>query len=240
MEFFHIKAMDEKIIALIPAGGIGARALGGGHSGPKQYRVINGVPMLVHTVKALLSHAGISQVHIGVAPGDAYITDCVMPEPARLSIHRSGGASRADTVLNTLLASQAADHDWVLVHDAARPGLRADSLAALVQTCLLHDRGGILATPVPDTVKRAVVDSGLDVIESTVPRDGLWLAQTPQMFRVGLLRDALLMAKAQGFEVTDEASAMEFAGYAPLLVKGSLENMKVTWPGDFDMMAHWL
>lgn len=232
--------MNEKIIALIPAGGVGARAQGSGHSGPKQYRVINGVPMLVHTVKALLSHAGIDRVHIGVAPGDAYIAACVMPEPARVSIHHSGGASRADTVLNTLLASQAADHDWVLVHDAARPGLRADSLAALIQTCLLHDRGGILATPVPDTVKRAVVDNGLDVIESTVPRDGLWLAQTPQMFRVGMLRDALLKAKAQGFEVTDEASAMEYCGYSPLLVKGSPENMKVTWPGDFDMMAHWL
>ena len=232
--------MDEKIIALIPAGGIGARAQGGGHSGPKQYRTISGEPMLVHTVRALLSHADISQVHIGVAPNDAYITDCVMPESARVRIHRSGGASRADTVLNTLLASKAADNDWVLVHDAARPGLRVDSLAALIQTCLLHDRGGILATPVPDTVKRAVVDNGLDVIESTVPRDGLWLAQTPQMFRVGMLRDALLKAKAQGFEVTDEASAMEYCGYSPLLVKGSPENMKVTWPDDFDMMAHWL
>jgi len=232
--------MNEQIIALIPAGGIGARAQGGGHSGPKQYRVINGVPMLMHTVNALLSHTGICQVHIGVAPNDAYIADCVMPASARVSIHRSGGASRADTVLNTLLASKAADNDWVLVHDAARPGLRADSLASLIQTCLAYDLGGILATPVPDTVKRATVQNGLAVVETTVPRDGLWLAQTPQMFRVGLLRDALLKAKAQGFEVTDEASAMEFCGYSPLLVKGSIENMKVTWPGDFDLMAHWL
>ncbi|MFV9472955.1 2-C-methyl-D-erythritol 4-phosphate cytidylyltransferase [Advenella sp. RU8] len=232
--------MSEKIIALIPAGGIGARAHGDGHVGPKQYRVINGVPMLVHTVKALLSHAGICKVHIGVAPNDAYIADCVMPEFEQVCIHRSGGASRADTVLNTLLASQAADSDWVLVHDAARPGLQSESLNRLIQTCLFHDQGGILATPVPDTVKRAVVKNGLEVVETTVPREGLWLAQTPQMFRVGLLRDALLKAREQGFEVTDEASAMEFAGFSPMLVRGSIQNMKVTWPGDFEIMAHWL
>jgi len=232
--------MSEKIIALIPAGGVGARAQGEGHSGPKQYRDINGTPMLEHTVMALLRHAGIAQVHIGVAPNDAYIDDCGMAKYDRVSIHRSGGASRADTVLNTLLVCGGGDDDWVLVHDAARPGLRFDCLGRLIKTCLQHDRGGILATPVPDTVKRATVNNGVSLIDATVPRDGLWLAQTPQMFRVGMLRDALMQAKEQGFEVTDEASAMEFTGYAPLLVKGSIENMKVTWPEDFAVMEHWL
>ncbi|MFQ6712130.1 2-C-methyl-D-erythritol 4-phosphate cytidylyltransferase, partial [Bordetella pertussis] len=124
---------------------------------------------------------------------------------------------------------------WILVHDAARPGLPAAALARLIDACLDDAVGGLLALPVADTVK-----AGRQRVSRTVDRDGLWLAQTPQMFRAGLLRDALARARAAGLAVTDEASAVEAAGHAPRLVAGALRNFKVTWPDDFELMEKWL
>ena len=129
---------------------------------------------------------------------------------------------------------RAADDTWVLVHDAARPGLPAEVLARLIDACLEDPVGGLLALPVADTVK-----GGHERVERTLDRNGLWLAQTPQMFRAGALRDALTAAAVAGVAVTDEASAIEAAGYAPRL-PGSLRNFKVTWPDDFELMEKWL
>ncbi|MFJ0859114.1 2-C-methyl-D-erythritol 4-phosphate cytidylyltransferase, partial [Bordetella pertussis] len=143
--------------------------------------------------------------------------------------------NRADTVAAALADSGAAADDWILVHDAARPGLPAAALARLIDACLDDAVGGLLALPVADTVK-----AGRQRVSRTVDRDGLWLAQTPQMFRAGLLRDALARARAAGLAVTDEASAVEAAGHAPRLVAGALRNFKVTWPDDFELMEKWL
>ncbi|MFJ0764713.1 2-C-methyl-D-erythritol 4-phosphate cytidylyltransferase, partial [Bordetella pertussis] len=140
-----------------------------------------------------------------------------------------------DTVAAALADSGAAADDWILVHDAARPGLPAAALARLIDACLDDAVGGLLALPVADTVK-----AGRQRVSRTVDRDGLWLAQTPQMFRAGLLRDALARARAAGLAVTDEASAVEAAGHAPRLVAGALRNFKVTWPDDFELMEKWL
>ncbi|MFJ0645901.1 2-C-methyl-D-erythritol 4-phosphate cytidylyltransferase, partial [Bordetella bronchiseptica] len=141
----------------------------------------------------------------------------------------------ADTVAAALADSGAAADDWILVHDAARPGLPAAALARQIDASQDDAVGGLLALPVADTVK-----AGRQRVSRTVDRDGLWLAQTPQMFRAGLLRDALARARAAGLAVTDEASAVEAAGHAPRLVAGALRNFKVTWPDDFELMEKWL
>ncbi|WP_175209213.1 2-C-methyl-D-erythritol 4-phosphate cytidylyltransferase, partial [Achromobacter anxifer] len=140
-----------------------------------------------------------------------------------------------DTVAGALADSGVADDTWVLVHDAARPGLPAAALGRLIDACLADPVGGLLALPVADTVK-----GGHERVERTLDRNGLWLAQTPQMFRAGVLRDALTAASVSGAVVTDEASAIEAAGYAPLLVPGAMRNFKVTWPDDFELMEKWL
>ena len=147
---------------------------------------------------------------------------------------RCGGATRAETVLNGLheLSQHGAhERDWVLVHDAARCLLTPALVDRLIDACQGHAVGGLLAVPVPDTVKSAGPDGQ---VLHTVPRDALWLAQTPQMFRLGPLRAALQAQADSGFaHITDEASAMEAAGACPLLVPGSAHNLKVTYPEDF-------
>jgi 2-C-methyl-D-erythritol 4-phosphate cytidylyltransferase len=147
----------------------------------------------------------------------------------------AGGADRQTSVHAGLRASDAASA-WVLVHDAARPLIRAgnirDCLAALAQHPAV-----VLAVPLADTLKRADADGA---ISATVDRHGLWQAQTPQMFRIGLLRDALMAAESAGVSVTDEASAVESLGYAPRLVRGDMENLKVTFPPDFALAARLL
>jgi 2-C-methyl-D-erythritol 4-phosphate cytidylyltransferase len=227
--------MSERIVALVPAAGIGARASTPGAAAiPKQYRLLAGEPMLRHAVKALLADRRIVQVRVAVAPGDVRAESALAGLP-RTVCRPCGGATRADTVAAALADSGAGADDWVLVHDAARPGLPLDALRRLIDACLGDAVGGLLALPVADTVK-----AGTDRVACTVPREGLWLAQTPQMFRAGLLRDALQAARSRGLEVTDEASAMEQAGHAPLLVRGSVRNAKLTWPEDFELVEKWL
>ncbi|AUL16699.1 2-C-methyl-D-erythritol 4-phosphate cytidylyltransferase [Bordetella bronchiseptica] len=227
--------MSESLIAIVPAAGIGARAsLPGEAAVPKQYRPLAGQPMLRHAVRALLADPRIVQVRVAVSAGDGWVEQALAGLP-RTVWRPCGGPNRADTVAAALADSGADADDWILVHDAARPGLPAAALARLIDACLDDAVGGLLALPVADTVK-----AGRQRVSRTVDRDGLWLAQTPQMFRAGLLRDALARARAAGLAVTDEASAVEAAGHAPRLVAGALRNFKVTWPDDFELMEKWL
>ena len=190
--------------------------------------------MLRHAVRALLADERVSQVRVAVTPGDGWVDSALAGLP-RTVWRACGGATRADTVAGALADSGVGDDTWVLVHDAARPGLPESALRRLIDACLADPVGGLLALPVADTVK-----GGRDRVERTLDRNGLWLAQTPQMFRAGVLRDALTAASVNGVTVTDEASALEAAGYAPLLVPGALRNFKVTWPDDFELMEKWL
>lgn len=231
-------SQPSRIIAIVPAGGVGTRAA---TAVPKQYRLLRGEPMLRWAVRALLADPRISQVRVAVAPTDTAAAEALAGMP-RTVCRPCGGATRAATVLGALRDARLAVDDWVLVHDAARPGLPEDALTRLIDACLLHDEGGLLAEPVADTVKRAneVQAPGWPArVEASVSRDALWLAQTPQMFRAGPLQ-AALEAAGSGAAITDEASAMELAGHRPLLVPGSMRNFKVTWPEDFGLMEDLL
>lgn len=230
--------MQNELIGLVPAAGVGARAqapVAGAAAMPKQYRRLAGQPMLRLAVQALLRDARLTRVIVAVAPGDDVAAGLLADLP-RVQVLACGGATRADTVGAALALAGCGEQDWVLVHDAARPGLTPDALARLIDTCLAHDRPGLLALPVADTVKRAA-PQGADAVAQTVDRDGLWLAQTPQMARAGMLRQAL---QAAGNAPTDESAALERAGHAPLLVRGDARNFKVTWPDDFILMEKWL
>lgn len=234
---------ETPIIAIVPAAGVGQRA-SSGRDEPKQYRLLNGEPMLRWSVRALLTDARVEQVRVAVMPHDMHAAAVLAGLPRTLC-RPCGGASRAHTVLAALQDAGLPDDAWVLVHDAARPGLVSQDLARLLDTCLAHGRGGLLALPVADTVKRAQGGEALPASScaasvATVPRDGLWLAQTPQLFPAGPLQRALVRALADGIALTDEASAMEHAGETPLLVPGSQRNFKVTWPEDFEWMEKWL
>ncbi|MDY0308429.1 MAG: 2-C-methyl-D-erythritol 4-phosphate cytidylyltransferase [Castellaniella sp.] len=223
----------ESLIALVPAAGVGARA-GIPDGRPKQYRDLGGEPMLRRTVRALLADPRILQVRVAVAAGDPWVESALAGLP-RTVWRPCGGPTRAETVRAALQDAGLADDAWVLVHDAARPGLPADALGRLIDACHAHDQGGLLALPVADTVKQAGGAVDVPWVARTLPRDGLWLAQTPQMFRAGELR-AALAACAGDPRVTDEASAVELAGVsgrAPLLVRGARANDKLTWPEDF-------
>jgi 2-C-methyl-D-erythritol 4-phosphate cytidylyltransferase len=210
--------------ALIPAAGSGTRIPA---EAPKQYLPLAGRPMLWHAVRALCVPR-VESVFVVLAPGDkAFASHDWSEFGERLQPLYCGGETRRDSVYNGLVAAMAvveAD-DWVLVHDAARPCLPARDLDNLMRELEDDDVGGILALPVVDTVKK-VFDHR---IHSTEERSQLWLAQTPQMFRAGLLAQAL--ARARG-SPTDEAAALEQLGLKPRVVAGSRENLKVTWPED--------
>ena len=214
--------MSDRCFALVPAAGSGSRS---GQAIPKQYVPLAGKPLMAHTLAVLAAVPELTETLVVVAPDDVHF-DALFP--GRLHA-RCGGATRAASVLAGLAALRergAAAADWVLVHDAARCLLRADWVRALIAECRNDEVGGLLATPVADTLKRGADGR----VAATVPRDGLWAAQTPQMFRLGLLERALQQA---GDAVTDEASAVEALGLLPRLVRAPLENFKVTLPEDF-------
>lgn len=217
------------IVALIPAAGIGRRV---GGEQPKQYRTLADKPLLLHTLERVQSSAVVDRVVVALAPND--------PHFAALGIDGietvAGGRTRAESVLSMLDAQRDTPPDaWVLVHDAARPCVHPQDIEALVAAVTSSGLdGGLLATRVRDTVKRAHADG---TVASTVPRDPLWLAATPQMFRLGGLRAALRRALAAGADVTDEASAMEWAGCTVMLVEGRDDNIKVTRPADLLLAA---
>lgn len=212
--------------AVVPAAGTGRRM---GANVAKQYLSLLGRPLLAHALETLCAAPRIEAVVLVIAADDMRWPEAV-PADARL-LTAIGGAERCHSVLNGLLrlADRAAPDDWVLVHDAARPCLSHEELDALFAALERDPVGGLLAVPVADTLKAA--DEGGRVLR-TLPRDSLWRALTPQMFRYGLLRDALTAAIGAGVMVTDEAAAMERAGHRPALVAGRAANLKVTGPED--------
>ena len=216
--------------AIVPAAGSGSRF---GAEKPKQYLSLLGRPLIYHTLAALVACPDIDRVWVVLSPDDPYWHQYDWSDlGAKLETVRCGGATRADSVSNGLQAAAmvAAQDDWVLVHDAARPCLSAEMLAALFHQLADDPVGGILAVPVADTLKRADVEQR---VASTEPRDGLWQAQTPQMFRYGRLCEALEQCR----EVTDEAGAVEALGLKPKLVRGDATNLKVTYPADLVLAA---
>ena len=220
-----------RCFALVPCAGVGVRAQA---AGPKQYQTLAGRSLVAHTLAALAGVARLAGTLVVLAPTDTQFENHAPGYDGWVA--RSGGATRAETVANGLavLAEYGVQpHDWVLVHDAARCLLRPEWVEELIDACMDDEIGGLLALPVADTLK----DERKGRVASTVRRGGKWQAQTPQMFRMGLLRPALLQA---GPEVTDEASAIEALGHAPKLVPGTLENFKVTYPQDFSLAERLL
>ncbi|NBX54599.1 MAG: 2-C-methyl-D-erythritol 4-phosphate cytidylyltransferase [Betaproteobacteria bacterium] len=216
---------------LVPCAGKGSRAQ---TLLPKQYQPLAGVPLLVHSLLAFRALPGMGQGLVVVASDDQQIDQVWAQWPQTGFRHAPvGGATRAASVaagLQALRLAGAADTDWVLVHDAARCLLTAQDVHALLQHCQGDAVGGLLAVPLPDTLKSERDGRAM----ATVPRAHKWLAQTPQMFRLGLLQHALAKVADTGFAgITDEASAIERLGLQPLLVQGSAHNFKVTYPADF-------
>ncbi|AXA89998.1 2-C-methyl-D-erythritol 4-phosphate cytidylyltransferase [Massilia sp. YMA4] len=220
-----------RYFALIPAAGVGARM---GAAGPKQYLPLAGKPMLRHTLQAFLDCAAIAHVYVVVSAGDGYIDDVVADCGARVTVLRCGGATRMESIRNGLSALDARGDDRILVHDAARPALTPALIGKLIDAAGANPAGGLLALRVVDTVKST--RSGR--VETT-PRDGLWLAQTPQMFPYELLRRALEQAPDPE-AITDDASAVEMLGLSPQLVEGHPRNLKVTLPADVGIATLYL
>ena len=230
---------------VVPAAGSGKRF---GDELPKQYHAIAGKPLIEHTLRRLAGHPAVAGLMVVLAADDAHwprmfpalaaATDKVALSLFGKPLLRvPGGATRAESTLAGLLALPATvgDRDFVLVHDAARPCLRADDLSRLVERVTPTD-GGLLGAPVRDTLKRS---DAFGHCLATEPRGSRWRAFTPQMFRRGELTAALISARGDGLEVTDEAMAMEHAGHAPLLVEGAEDNIKVTTPADL-VLAEFL
>ena len=215
-----------RCFALLPCAGSGSRA---GTAQPKQYQSLDGIPMVLHTLAAFDATPRIEQVLIVVAPGDRFLT---IDHPD-VRVQPCGGASRAESVRNgllNLLESGSLASDWVLVHDAARCLITPAAIDRLIAACENDEVGGLLALKLPDTLKAEKKGR----VAATLDRSDKWLAQTPQMFRIGPLLEALQAQVVTEFAgVTDEASAMEMAGFLPKLVPGSAQNFKVTYPEDF-------
>ncbi len=214
-----------RLYALVPCAGAGARA---GAAGPKQYTLLAGKSVVAHTLQALSGVDRLGAILVVLAPNDTEFERHAGGFDGLVA--RCGGPTRAQTVANgidELVARGARPQDWVLVHDAARCLIRPEWVDALIDACVDDDVGGLLAMPVADTLKQEVAGR----VAHTVDRSGKWAAQTPQMFRLRTLREALVRA---GPAVTDESSAIEAMGLAPLLVRGDSRNFKLTWPQDFE------
>ena len=217
------------ISVVIPAAGVGVRMSAGQ---PKQYVEIAGRTILEHTMLRFLSLNPDSVTLVVSATDNQY---SLIPSAQRCKIV-TGGVERAESVLNGLENLALNDDQWVMVTDAVRPCVRAEDILRLKQMLTDDPVGGLLAIPVSDTVKRV---ENSEVV-ATVDRSALWLAQTPQMFRYGLLKSALLTALDQSERPTDEASAVEQAGYRPRIVEGSADNIKITRPADVALASHYL
>jgi 2-C-methyl-D-erythritol 4-phosphate cytidylyltransferase len=230
--------LTAKLWALIPCGGSGSRAQS---EIPKQYRVIAGKPMVMHTLAAFEQVERLAAGLVVIAKEDDQLPELLKVNINTIfSIAPQAGNTRATTVFNglkALLLQGAAATDWVLVHDAARCLITPEQINALIDACLNDDSdgavGGLLALPLPDTLKSEQAGR----VTATLGRSDKWLAQTPQMFRIGALIHALSAAgdlsDVSNALITDESSAMERLGHAPKLVRGSAQNFKVTYPEDF-------
>lgn len=237
------KMTTPRVVAVIPAAGVGSRMQA---DRPKQYLSIASKTILEHTIDALLSHPHIDDVVVAISPDDHYFDALELRKKPITVVN--GGKERADSVLNGI--SALADSDWALVHDAARPCVDDNDITALL--AVIHDNtvaGGILASPVRDTMKRAIASNNMDngiasastpVISHTEARDNLWHALTPQLFPAGLLKQALQKGLEDGATITDEASAMELAGHRVALISGSPANIKITHPADLPLATFYL
>lgn len=233
-----------RCFALVPCAGVGERA---GVGGPKQYHPVAGQAVVAHTLSSLQRVPELEATLVVLSPTDTQFEQHVPGfESERGWVARVGGATRAESVLNglnELMERGVGAHDWVLVHDAARCLLQPSHVQALIAACEDDEVGGLLALPLADTLKDATTADGSPRVQATVSRAGKWVAQTPQMFRLGLLRPALLSALSDpetAAQITDEASAIELVGHQPRLVPGAFENFKVTWPGDFKLAERLL
>jgi len=215
--------------ALIPAAGNGSRFRG---DAPKQYWPLEGKPVLVHSLERLAAAFPLQHAYVAIAPGDRWYDETIGARPGVTAL-RCGGATRGETVRNALAAlTDVRNDDWILIHDAVRPCVDAASLERLRDEVHEDAVGGLLALPVVGTLKHADVGGRS---AATEPREGMWTAQTPQMFRFGVLEDAFAVADA--VRCTDEAQAVEALGMAPRLVMGSASNLKITYPDDLLLAA---
>ena len=215
---------------IIPAAGSGSRM---GAEAPKQYLRLNGKSLIQHVIKVFDQATKINSIHIILSEGDTHWRSTYLNLSSKAQVHHCGGETRAMSVLNGLhaIASQADEDDWILVHDAARPGLSNVLLSQLINSLENDAVGGLLALPLADTLKLADSEQ---YVAATMPRTDLWQAQTPQMFRYGTLKTALTDFKGAA---TDEAEAIEAMGLKPKLVNGELRNLKVTYPQDLAVLS---
>ncbi len=218
---------EETVWAVVPAAGRGSRM---GAATPKQYLQLAGKPILQHTLEVLIGHSRIAGVSIAISAADPRwpAIDAALSATVHVT---NGGAERCHSVLAGIdaLSEVAGEHDWVLVHDAARPCLRTADIDRMIDELSVSPWGGILAAPVRDTLKRC---NEAGEIEQTVDRTHLWHALTPQMFRLGVLHEAISAALDKGHIVTDEAQAIEAAGGIVRVVEGHADNIKITRPAD--------
>jgi 2-C-methyl-D-erythritol 4-phosphate cytidylyltransferase len=225
-----MKSNMARFHVIIPAAGSGSRM---GVDDPKQYLNLHGKTLIQHVIKVFDQSIRISTIHILINQEDVHWRSAYLHSSSKLQVHYCGAETRAGTVLNGLEAiqSQVDADDWILVHDAARPGLSNLLLNQLLNTLENDVIGGLLALPLADTLKRA---DGEQRVAATIPRNDLWQAQTPQMFRYATLKKAL--AEFNGIP-TDEAEAIEALGLKPKLVTGELRNLKVTYPQDLAVLS---
>jgi 2-C-methyl-D-erythritol 4-phosphate cytidylyltransferase len=232
--------MSHSIWAIVPAAGIGKRMQS---DIPKQYLLLNGRPVIEHTINTLLKNENISGLVIALQPDDTYFSAIELTSEKPV-VCTQGGKERADSVLNALntlfQTAEFEESDWVMVHDAVRPCLRQQDIDKLVAEVADDENGGLLALPVRDTMKRQIAGNTAAIVEQTVDRDNLWHALTPQYFPASRLKNALHKALNDGLLVTDESSAMELAGYTPRLVHGHEDNIKITRPDDLMLASLYL
>jgi len=237
---------NDKFIVIVPAAGTGKRMLS---TCPKQYLLINNESILSHTVNRLLSHAKISKVILALSENDDYFAQTSLINHPDI-IRVAGGKDRVDSVLNGLRAISVKDSPWVLVHDAARPCVNHQDIDHLINQCLQHDVGGLLAAQVVDTIKQSAVQviddnttvntSEVNKVSTTIDRNYLWQALTPQMYKTKELLNAINKAQTDGVAITDESSAIEYVGLTSLLVSASRENIKITRPEDLALATFYL
>lgn len=230
-----MKMSDQKYWAIVPAAGIGARMQA---DRPKQYLSIHDKPILTHVIDRLTGITEIEKVVVVQNAKDHWWSTLTLSQPKKV-LTAVGGEHRVNSVLLGLvcLADYAADDDWILVHDAARPCIRKEEIHRLMLGVGNHRVGGLLGLPVVDTLKQ--VDQQA-MVQKTVSRDGLWYAQTPQLFRYKLLKQAIEKSLADKVLVTDEASAIESIGLQPKMVMGSARNIKITLPEDLVLASAFL
>ncbi len=233
--------MKHSIWGIVPAAGIGRRMQS---DIPKQYMLLNGRPVIEHTINALLQNKNISGLVVALQSDDMYWPDIQIASNKPV-LQTTGGKQRSDSVLNAINALFQYPHfnkesDWVMVHDAVRPCLRQQDINKLA-TDVIDNDGGLLALPVRDTMKRQNTDDcAITTVNETVERENLWHALTPQYFPALSLKHALEAAQKNNLPVTDESSAMELAGFSPRLVEGNEDNIKITRPDDLRLASLYL